>query len=154
MAKIDAGAFELLRPDRPLKADIAPVRIGMMAFGRTRAGVRPFLYIRSDVLALIGGPGGRYDFQMGRSAETRHFLRLTRGETGLFVATEMGLKRGSGTWRFLLSRSPSYPRVKVLPEPCRYEAEGEAVYITMPSWLWDPRRAREIENRAASGATA
>lgn len=146
--------FKKLVSDRPVAASKEPVRVGMLV--QQGSPARPTVHLRADVMMRFCKAGDKasgdipalFDVFIGSASETRHLLSIGANPEGTFKPTEFGKAKGSLVYRFTLPWSEKYPRCKIVPGGCAYEWRNDRLLITLPSWLWDERRAREIEKRA------
>jgi hypothetical protein len=109
------------------------------------------LYIRADVLGLIGGGAKKFRLSLGRGAN-KHLLRVQQEEGAPFVAVEVGKAKGGGTFRLMLPPTEQFPDARVPPQGVTYEhKKGErALLITMPAWAWNNAVKADMEKRRAA----
>lgn len=141
-------SFEELAPPEKRVTAKAPVKVGMIKIGRNSAP-RLTVIIRREVLDLLGGKSRRYRVAIGK-ADDAHWLRLVQADDGPFEATELGIAKGGGVFRFRLGDHDKLPECFVPMQETNFEHQkvGKCLLIGLPSWAWDAKRRAELEQQA------
>lgn len=123
-----------------------PVRVGMSSIRGERAKMSVLL--RTEVLDLIGeGRARRYSVDLGHGMHA-HQIRIRQDDLSNFEASEMGVSKGGGVWRIRLPEVERFPRVKISPEPVKWEHDKahKCLIVTLPAWAWDEGSRRRLQS--------